>query len=441
MNNTKRVAWLEGMFLRHQHFQQQERSIEKRLSQISQYLHNYPWGVRTITFDQQHLALGRLLVKQCDGIFSDGTLFDSTADSILPEAIEVPEDTRDSVVYLGLPLSKGSERTLAPTADEGEFVRFTQQDTQVADDSSKQRAQTNIQVAALQLQFLFDDDDLSQYAVIPIAKIRERHKDGLLTLDETFVPTVLNIHGASTLTQSVNELLSSLTHRINMLQSHVSSSGSGSMSNIELLMLLELLNGTKPKLKHLASSTQTHPETLYLLLIEFAGKLTTYAGRQTLDDIPYHHNEMARTFSPLFTTIRRLLANIIAQNAIQLTLQTTKQGIRVCLFDDPVTQNNRGLILAVKAPIGQDELLKRVPAQFKVGPIEKIQELVKLQLLGITLKPLAVTPPQIPYHTGFIYFEIDAGNALYQDFKTSKGLACYIGGDFPSLELELWAVQ
>jgi type VI secretion system protein ImpJ len=55
---------------------------------------------------------------------------------------------------------------------------------------------------------------------------------------------------------------------------------------------------------------------------------------------------------------------------------------------------------------------------------------------------MPVAPPGIPYHAGFAYFELETrGSDLWKQLETSGGLAIHIAGDFPGLELELWAVR
>ena len=57
MWNSK-VIWSEGMFLRPQHFQQQERYMASLLESRSAPLSPYPWGFAEIKLDDPLLALG-----------------------------------------------------------------------------------------------------------------------------------------------------------------------------------------------------------------------------------------------------------------------------------------------------------------------------------------------------------------------------------------------
>jgi type VI secretion system protein ImpJ len=67
--------------------------------------------------------------------------------------------------------------------------------------------------------------------------------------------------------------------------------------------------------------------------------------------------------------------------------------------------------------------------------------LVNLQLPGIALRSLPVAPRQLPYHAGSHYFELDRQGELWKQLERSGSLALFVTGDFPGLELELWAVR
>ena len=68
-------------------------------------------------------------------------------------------------------------------------------------------------------------------------------------------------------------------------------------------------------------------------------------------------------------------------------------------------------------------------------------ELVNLQLPGIGLRALPVAPRQLPFHAGSHYFELDRQGELWKALERSGNLALHVAGDFPGLELELWAVR
>jgi type VI secretion system protein ImpJ len=73
--------------------------------------------------------------------------------------------------------------------------------------------------------------------------------------------------------------------------------------------------------------------------------------------------------------------------------------------------------------------------------MEKIRDLVNLQLPGIRLRALPVAPRQLPFHAGFTYFELDDSHEGWQALQTSAGMALHVAGDFPGLTMECWAIR
>jgi type VI secretion system protein ImpJ len=73
--------------------------------------------------------------------------------------------------------------------------------------------------------------------------------------------------------------------------------------------------------------------------------------------------------------------------------------------------------------------------------VERIRQLVNVSMSGIPVAPLPVAPRQIPYHSGFVYFELDRNNEFWRELQQSGGFAFHVGGEFPNLEVEFWAIR
>jgi type VI secretion system protein ImpJ len=54
---------------------------------------------------------------------------------------------------------------------------------------------------------------------------------------------------------------------------------------------------------------------------------------------------------------------------------------------------------------------------------------------------MPVAPRQIPFHAGFVYFELDQSNELWAQLQNSGGIALHLAGEFPGLSLEFWAIR
>ena len=55
-----KVIWQEGMLLRPQHFQQNDRYFEHQLKVRTQKLDSYAWGFFELEIDRQFLNMGKL---------------------------------------------------------------------------------------------------------------------------------------------------------------------------------------------------------------------------------------------------------------------------------------------------------------------------------------------------------------------------------------------
>ena len=86
-------------------------------------------------------------------------------------------------------------------------------------------------------------------------------------------------------------------------------------------------------------------------------------------------------------------------------------------------------------------LRQRLPAHLKVGPVERIRELVNLHLAGIQVKPMPVAPRQIPFHAEKTYFMLELSARDLEQLEHSGGFAFHVSGEFVDLELKFWAIR
>jgi type VI secretion system protein ImpJ len=139
--------------------------------------------------------------------------------------------------------------------------------------------------------------------------------------------------------------------------------------------------------------------------------------------------------------LRRSLSLVLERNALSIPLEERQYGLRVARVTDRQLFRTANFILAVSARVAAEALRQRLPTQVKIGPVEKIRDLVNLQLPGVMIHALPVVPRQIPYHAGFCYFELERGTDLWTQLEGSSGMALHVAGEFPELALELWAIR
>jgi type VI secretion system protein ImpJ len=126
---------------------------------------------------------------------------------------------------------------------------------------------------------------------------------------------------------------------------------------------------------------------------------------------------------------------------VQIELVDRTHGYHQAIVSDLDLVRTAGFVLAVNAQVPGEQLRQHFPSLTKVGPTDKIRDLVKSALPGVALRALPVAPRQLPFHAGYYYFELDRGSEWWKQLEKNGNLALHIAGDFPGLELELWAVR
>jgi type VI secretion system protein ImpJ len=442
MGWKSKVVWAEGMLLTQQHFQQQERywaahSYIKQRGAICT-----PWGFTELEFDSAASDQGKLaLIKAC-GIFPDGTTFEMPGTDPLPEPLEIHPTWRDLSICLALPINRPDSLETDAHGTHS-LVRFNTQQTLVADSNAQDQRTAPIQTGQLATKLLSRADGLDPYSSLACVHIIERRPDNRLALNTQFIPPILNSTVSSVLKQFLHELAGLLEKRADALASRMTAPGTKAVSDIADFLLLQTANRFEPVIKQLASTPLLHPQDLYNWLLMLAGDLSSFGDtRRTRQFSNYLHDDLTSCFEPLMIDLRKSLSLVLEQSAIQIELLERKFGVRVAILSDTAQRKNAQFVLAVNAQLPSSVLRQKFPTQVKIGPVERIRDLVNMQLPGVAISALSVAPRQIPFHSGWTYFELETrASELWNQLDHSGGLAVHIAGDFPGIELSLWAIR
>ena len=444
MSIYNKVVWSEGLFLQPHHLQQQDRFVERYVETRCESLVPYSWGFSEVELEPDLLSIGKLGLRRAMGVFPDGTPFRLPEDGRLPAQLEIGSDVRDQLVHLAVPLRRPGAIDVDRNADDGDgLARLAVQEVEAQDVVSSAGGTAPLEVGVLRTRLLLESETTEAYACLPIAHVVECRADNQVVLDEGFMPTVLRVRAARRLAAFTTELQGLLRHRGEALGGRVAATGRGGSAEVADFLLLQTVNRYEPLIAHFAESGGVHPEDLFRVCVAAAGELATFttAGKRPPEFAPYRHHLLRASFEPVIEALRSALSAVIEQVALPIPLETKKFGIRVASVPDPTLYSTAVFILAASADLPSEELRRRFPAQLKIGPVENIRNLVNLQLPGIAVHPVPVAPRQIPFHAGFVYFELDQSGELWGDLKNSGALAMHLAGEFPGLELEFWAIR
>ena len=444
MSWNSKVIWSEGLFLQPQHFQQHDRYWEKHVDGRTRPLLGYGWGCARLELDRAALTLGKVQITAAHGVFPDGTPFDFPAEDSPPIAFDIPEDLKDEVIVLALPVRRpGAEETDFNDNTEHSLTRFAVGELEVKDSNASSSDASVVQIGRLRMRLMRKRDITDAYTTMGLVQVTERRADNQVLLSKSYIPPMLHAANDPVLASYIRELHGLLHQRGEALAGRLSQLGRGGVAEIADFLLLQTVNRWEPLLAHLANHPMLHPERLYAVCVQLAGDLSAFNANSTrAPSFPeYQHDNLEQTFAPVIAALRRSLSMVLEQTAIAIELQDRRYGVKVAVIADLELVKSASFVLAVAAQVPTEILRSRFPTQVKIGPVERIRDLVNLQLPGIPLHPLPVAPRQIPFHAGNNYFELERGGDLWKQLERSGGLAMHIGGEFPGLELEFWAIR
>ncbi|MGQ3674527.1 type VI secretion system baseplate subunit TssK [Xanthobacter sp. TB0139] len=443
MSTHGKVVWSEGMFLRPQHFQQQDRYLEHLMRQRVEGLCPFPWGIRECAVDRDLLALGKFALSRCVGVCEDGTPFSIPEDHAHPEPIDLPAALTNCIVYLCLPVQQRGAAAVEVETRQNPAARFGSEDVEVMDEISGSNMSAQIRTAGLRFSLRLETEDRKGFHCLGLARVLEVGADRRVRLDPAFIPPTLDCASSPVLMGFINELTAMLHHRGEALAPRVNGSDSRGVADIADFLMLEIINRSEPHLAHLANISGLHPERLYAALLELAGELATFTSmtKRPPEFPAYVHEDLQTTFAAVMVELRRSLSAVLEQNAVQIPLQDRKYGIRVGSIQDRTLLAGAVFVLVVKAEMSGEAIRRSLPALIKIGPVEQIRELVNVQLPGIRVRPLAVAPRQLPYHSGAVYFELEPASPIWKQLESSGGIAVHLAGEFPGVAMELWAIR
>jgi type VI secretion system protein ImpJ len=361
----------------------------------------------------------------------------------VPAPIDIGADVRDQRLHLAVPLRRAGELEAARGPGTDELIRLDVREFQAPNAATSGGDPATLEVAALRTRLLLESAATEAYACVPLAHVVECRADQQVVLDENFMPTVLQIRAASRLATVTAELLGLFHQRGEALGGRVAATSRGAASELADFLMLQVINRDEPLLAHFAETGVVHPEQLYQFCVSAAGELATFTrtSKRTPKFPGYRHDHLKESFEPVIASLRESMSKVMTQNAIPIPLEPRKFGISLGIVQDRSLFSSAVFILAARADGPAENVRQRFPAQVKVAPAEKIGDLVRQGLPGVPVVPIPVAPRQIPFHAGYAYFELDQTHEMWDQLKTSGGVAIYVSGDFPGLTMEFWAIR
>jgi len=441
MSDYTGVAWTEGMFLRPQHFQQADKHINQVIKRICESNLIFPWGVVNLNIDTTLLSTGQFSLSELSAVMPDLCPVEIPTDIELPQPLVVDKEAHDELICLAIPALKSNGVNLS-SLEENAVTRYKLGDLKVSDDNLGTQSQETIQVAKIHCQLILASDDTSGFIVLPLARIIEVTNEGRIKLDSKYIPPTLKVTNCKPLMAIVREIGALINQRAESIAGRLCQGYAGTTSVADFIML-QTLNKYDAIFSSILTTESLHPYALYTRLIELSGELATFSSvNKRVPKLPaYDHLNLLKVFDDVVSFLYQSLSQVVEQSATEIKLEQSKFGISFGALSDKSLLSHAQFVLAIKASIPHEELRQVLPSQIKIGSVETIRDLVNNQIPGITITTLPSAPREVPYHAGFHYFELNKNSEHWNQLHNSGGIALHLSGNYPELQLTLWAIR
>src|SRR5215469_2954525 len=252
MTWTNRVVWQEGMFLRAQHFQQQDRWLEMLVRTRTGALRPHPWGIVEMMIDRELLSTGRFAVSSALGVFEDGTPFSIPSETDHPAPLDLPASTRNAVVYLAAPIRQPGAVEIAMNGSEG---RYSLREFEAYDTHSGSPQPAPLQIARLRLRYMLETEERAGYHCIGLARLTEVAADRRVTLDDRWIPPALVCSAVLPLSGFITEFSGMFNQRGEAIAARLTApGGSRGVADFGDFLLLQTVNRWQTLLAHWADA-------------------------------------------------------------------------------------------------------------------------------------------------------------------------------------------
>lgn len=445
MNNAK-ILWGEGLFLRPQHFQQQDAHSEAKSRRTLLSANPYAWGVRDLDLDLDSLKSGILRFNRIDAIFANGDFFTAPDIDQLPpplalDASVAEEGTTEFFLALHHLNAHGGNCTeTASDSGQARYLIVPRDSTDLFTDAAEADITTLSQISHLKSA----NEARDQFLTLPVVRIRRTSSNGF-EVDPTFLPPSISLRSAPSLYLQLRRQIDALLAKVDALygfhrepSKNIIEFRSGDIASF---WLLHTASSACATLTHLFRNPETSPERLYQELLRLAGGLMTFSKGYSLNDLPsYDHAQPAPCFSRLDQILRELLDTVISTRYFAIALNMAKQAFYTGHLDSEKINAETAFYLSVSASHPQSEIIESIPLRIKIGAPDDVEKLVLSAMSGVRLTHAPQVPAPIPVRPGACYFALDAHGALYERMLKAQSVMIYAPESYRDLKIEMIAV-
>ncbi|HTZ58671.1 MAG TPA: type VI secretion system baseplate subunit TssK [Acidobacteriaceae bacterium] len=444
MKLLNKPVWAEGMYLGPHNFQAQSRYFEDSLNFVTTSLWRDAYGFAGLQFDGDALRNGTLALTHGRGLFPDGLPFDFPASDTPPPPREFAalfSPVADHLtMHLAVPVNLPEGRNMSLEND-APAVRYQGVDQALPDDTTG-RDERTIKIGRKNLQILAENEITAQFISLPLLRI-VRDGSGRFESDVSFVPPCLSLSASGPLTSMLTRLIDILDIKSAVFareqqQRHGEFQAGTSARHVAQYWFLHALNSSVSTLRHFLLSKHVHPQELFREMSRLGGALCTFGLEVHPRSLPvYDHLSIGACFEALDQHIRRHLEIVMPSKAITIPLRRIESSLYEGDVKDERCVGGSRWLLEIRSPIGEADLIARVPQLVKTCSARFVGELVKRALPGLALKHLQTPPAEVAVKVESQYFVINRSGPCWDNIVQTRKVGVHVPGEIPSPEMSL----
>jgi len=441
-----KTLWGEGLFLRPQHFQQQDAYTEALNQRTLLTAQPFAWGVRDLELDVDSLKNGILRFNRIDVVFSNGDFLIAPDVDRLPSPIALDAAVEnDGAVDFYLALNHinthgGNCTENATDAGQARYLIVGKESYDLYTDAAEAEISTLRKIPYLKS----GNESRDQFQTMPIIRIRRTSSNGFES-DPNFLPPSISLRSAPPLYMMLRRQIDALLAKVDALygfhrepSKNIIEFRSGDIASF---WLLHTASSACASLTHLFRTPESSPERLFQELLRLAGGLMTFSKSHSLNDLPaYDHLNPGPCFARIDMILRELLDTVISTRYFAIALTQTKPSFYSGHLDSEKITGDTAFYLSISASHPQSEIIESIPLRIKVGAPDDVEKLVLSAMSGVRLTHAAQVPVAIPVRPGACYFALDAHGALYERMRKAQSVMIYIPESYQDLKIEMIAV-
>ena len=442
MPELGKPIWSQGTFLRPQHFQQQERYWASFVNDLVSARSGYGWGLGRLEIDRSALELGRFEVTRIALILPDGTPLSAPGIADLPPPRALGPEAQGKRVLLALPTCRSDSPEVSSAEATDTEGRWRRTSVSLRDTSSEDGEHCEVQLGRLAPVLVLEGEPADTYETVPIARVASA-SDTEITLDENYLPPVTNCRCHPGYMRTLHDIVATLHRRAAHLASQIDPNTAMGMSDTLDFLLLLTVNRHTSAFAHLSQLEHIAPERVYAATAELAGELSTYLPDRRAEPPPaYDHADPGPGWRRLVQSVSSALGRISDRHGVELALQHQPNGAWWATVHDQVLLDAGRFFVVVRTRTPREITGPQIERRLKVSCMDRMREIVALQLSGIPCTVVSVVPPGLPYFPDATYLEVDRTVDLWDEVRSSGTIAIYLmAGAETTFDVALWALR